>query len=292
MHTVALEFVPPAVDDGPDRVREEVEKALELAAQAGIRDRIAHLMIPGMIEEDPDRPSEMKPRLEPLETWELVRAVAPGMKGICTQVTAFLDESALRERFANLLGGGVDGIVFVGVPRTMADGEGHGVSPVDALSVFRDQVPNRGAILIPTRSEELGRFRFKCSKGANFALTQLLYSDHVVHLLSEFSRESRDRPEILLSFGFVPKIETRVKLIRWLVQDPGNALVEAEHAFIEQLAEASLAEKRLALLDLYKRVVDGVGELGFPMSIHLETPYGFSKAAFETFAEMLDYWAP
>jgi hypothetical protein len=39
-------------------------------------------------------------------------------------------------------------------------------------------------------------------------------------------------------------------------------------------------------------VIDGVGELGFPLSIHLEATYGVSTPAFETFAEMLDFWSP
>ena len=46
------------------------------------------------------------------------------------------------------------------------------------------------------------------------------------------------------------------------------------------------------MVDLYKRVIDGVAELGFPLSIHLEATYGVSGPAFQTFAEMLDYWSP
>ncbi len=46
------------------------------------------------------------------------------------------------------------------------------------------------------------------------------------------------------------------------------------------------------MVDLYKRVIDGVGELGFPLSIHLEATYGVSTPAFSTFAEMLAYWSP
>ena len=34
------------------------------------------------------------------------------------------------------------------------------------------------------------------------------------------------------------------------------------------------------MVDLYKRVIDGVGELGFPLSIHLEATYGVSTPAF------------
>ena len=39
-------------------------------------------------------------------------------------------------------------------------------------------------------------------------------------------------------------------------------------------------------------VIDGVAELGFPLSIHLEAAYGTNKAAFDTFAELLAYWSP
>jgi hypothetical protein len=58
------------------------------------------------------------------------------------------------------------------------------------------------------------------------------------------------------------------------------------------MAAMEPADKRLALLDLYKRVVDGVVDLGFPLSIHLEATYGVSAPAFDTFAEMLSYWSP
>ena len=51
-------------------------------------------------------------------------------------------------------------------------------------------------------------------------------------------------------------------------------------------------DKRQLMLDLYKRVIDGVADLGFPLSIHFEATYGVSGAAFETFAEMLAYWSP
>ena len=52
-------------------------------------------------------------------------------------------------------------------------------------------VGNRGVILIPTREGEQGRFDFKCNQGANFGMTQLLYSDAIVGFLSEFAEEHR-----------------------------------------------------------------------------------------------------
>ncbi|MGB8504339.1 mycobacterial-type methylenetetrahydrofolate reductase, partial [Mycobacterium sp.] len=73
---------------------------------------------------------------------------------------------------------------------------------------------------------------------------------------------------------------------------PGNAAVADEQAFIKKLAGSEAAHKRQLLVDLYKRVIDGVADLGFPLSIHLEATYGVSAAAFDTFVEMLDYWAP
>ena len=57
-------------------------------------------------------------------------------------------------------------------------------------------------------------------------------------------------------------------------------------------AGADPADKRGLIVDLYKRVVDGVAGLGFPISIHFEATYGYSAPAFDTFAEMLAYWSP
>ncbi|MET0454312.1 MAG: mycobacterial-type methylenetetrahydrofolate reductase [Mycobacterium sp.] len=292
LNTIALELVPPNVERGASYAIDEAHKVLQLAAGAGIDGRIRHVMIPGMIEEDGDRPIEMKPKLDVLDYWSIIRPELPNMNGLCTQVTSFLDQQALRGRLTELRDAGFDGIAFVGVPRTMTDGEGEGVAPTDALTMYEDLVPNRGAILIPTRDGERGRFNFKCDQGANYALTQLLYSDTIVDFLTDFAATTEHRPELLLSFGFVPKMETNVGLINWLIQDPGNAAVADEQAFVKRLAAAEPDDKRKQMIDLYKRVVDGVGALGFPISIHFEATYGVSRPAFDTFAEMLDHWAP
>jgi hypothetical protein len=292
LNTIALELVPPNVDRGAAYAVEEAHKVLQLAADAGIDGRIRHVMIPGMIDEDDDRPIEMKPKLDVLEYWSIIKPELAAMNGLCTQVTSFLDQPSLSKRLTDLQDAGFDGIAFVGVPRTMADGEGAGVAPTDALSLYEGVVPNRGAILIPTRDGEQGRFNFKCDQGATYGMTQLLYSDAIVEFLTEFATTTDHRPEILVSFGFVPKMESKVGLINWLIQDPGNAAVAAEQAFVKDLAAADPDDKRKQMLDLYKRVIDGVGGLGFPLSVHFEATYGVSRPAFDTFAEMLAYWAP
>ncbi|OBG52969.1 hypothetical protein A5670_19955 [Mycolicibacterium fortuitum] len=292
LNTIALELVPPTLERGVQYPVDEARKVLALAAETGIEGRIRHVMIPGMIDEDDDRPIEMKPRMDVLDYWNILRPELDGMRGLCTQVTSFLDSEALGKRLTDLSAAGFEGIAFVGVPRTMKDGEGEGVAPTDALSIYADLVPNRGAILIPTREGEQGRFNFKCDQGATYGMTQLLYSDAIVGYLKEFAETTDHRPEILLSFGFVPKMETKVGLINWLIQDPGNEAVASEQAFVSDLAQREPAEKRQLMLDLYKRVIDGVAGLGFPLSIHFEAAYGVSKPAFETFAEMLEYWAP
>jgi hypothetical protein len=292
LNTIALELVPPNAELGREHALDEARKVLEFSKSAGLENRIGHVMIPGMIEEDGDRPVEMKPKMDVLDFWSLIKPQLPGVKGLCTQVTAFMDEPTLRARLGTLVDAEVEGIAFVGVPRTMADGEGGGVAPTDALSLYDQLVANRGAILIPTRDGEQGRFSFKCNQGATYGMTQLLYSDAIVGFLQEFARTSEHRPEILLSFGFVPKVETRVGLINWLIQDQGNAAVAAEQEFVTKLASVDPAEKRKLMVDLYKRVIDGVADLGFPLSIHLEAAYGLSAPAFDTFAELLAYWSP
>jgi len=292
LSTVAIEMVAPNTDRSLPEQLDEARKVARISAETGIADQLGHVMIPGMIDEDDDRPVEMKPKLDVLDYWQLISPELPGVKGLCTQVTAFSDEAELRRRLADLIAAGMEGIAFVGVPRTMVDGEGTGVAPTDALAIYRDLVPNRGAILIPTRAGEVDRFGFKCRQGATYGMTQLLYSDAIVEFLTEFSRVSDHRPEILLSFGFVPKVESRVGLINWLIQDAGNAAVAAEQDFVKALAAAEPADKRRLIVDLYKRVIDGVADLGFPLSIHFEATYGYSAPAFETFADMLAHWSP
>lgn len=292
LNTIALELVPPNAERGAEQALEEARKVRRLSAESGLEGRIRHVMIPGMIAEEDDRPVEMKPKLDVLEFWSMIKPELPGLNGLCTQVTAFMDEPSLRERLTELGAVGMEGIVFVGVPRTMQDGEGSGVAPTDALSIYRELVANRGVIMIPTREGEPGRFEFKCNQGATFALTQLLYSDAIVGFLTDFAKNTDHRPEILLSFGFVPKVESRVGLINWLIQDPGNAAVAEEQAFVKTLAGSEPAQKRRLIVDLYKRIIDGIADLGFPLSIHLEATYGVSAPAFDTFAEMLAYWSP
>ena len=292
LNTVALELVPTNVERGKEQAVEDARKVVQLSADFGLDGRIGHLMMPGLIEEEDDRPIEMKPKLDVLDFWSIIKPELAGIRGLCSQVTAFMDEQALGRRLGQLVGAGIDGIVFVGVPRTMADGEGSGVAPTDALSIYRELVDNRGVILIPTREGEQGRFNFKCDQGATFAQTQLLYSDAIVGFLTEFAKRTEHRPEILMSFGFVPKLEDRVGFVNWLIQDPGNAAVADEQAFVKTLAAGEPAQKRKLMVDLYKRVIDGVVDLGYPLSIHLEATYGNSAPAFETFAELLGYWSP
>ena len=292
LQTIALELVPSNLEDGRDRALEDAHRALRSSLAAGLDGRIGHVMIPGMIEEDGDRPVEMKPKFDVLDFWSIISPELPGVKGLCTQVTSFLDEANLERRLVALRDSGIEGIAFVGVPRTMSDGQGGGVAPTDALSRFDSLVDHRGVILIPTRDDERGRFEFKCKQGATYGMTQLLYSDAIVDFLADFANTTEHRPEILLSFGFVPKLESTVGLINWLIQDPGNAAVAAEQEFVKRLAATEPDDRRGLMLDLYKRVIDGVGELGFPISVHFEATYGVNTPAFETFAAMLEYWSP
>ncbi|GAB3291468.1 mycobacterial-type methylenetetrahydrofolate reductase [Parasphingorhabdus pacifica] len=292
MDTIALELVPPDLDGGVERAVEEGRKVAELSNAYGLTGRIQHVMIPGIIAEDDDRPVDFNPKMDTIDFWKTIQPELGDIKGLCTQVTAFHDEQQLSGRLKDLRSAGMEGITFVGVPRTMTDGQGPGVAPTDALAQYQDIVPNRGSILIPTREGEQGRFNFKCDRGATFAMTQLLYSDAIVDFLKQFAKETPHRPEILLSFGFIPGVESKKKLIDWLIQDPGNRAVEEEQKFVAQVAELPFEERKKQVVDLYKRVIDGVHGLGFPVSVHLEAPYGYNKPAFETFAEMLDYWAP
>src|SRR6478735_11203957 len=102
LNTIALELVPPNVERGREQALEDAEKVLRCSAEAGLAGRVRHVMIPGMIEEDSDRPIEMKPRLDVLEFWNIIKPELRGLKGLCTQVTAFMNEESLRHRLSDL----------------------------------------------------------------------------------------------------------------------------------------------------------------------------------------------
>jgi hypothetical protein len=289
MATIALEFVPPRKSGGAAEAKEDAQKAADLMKQTGIDTSVDTFMYPGMIAEEEDRPVSLEERLDTLPTKQAVDEVVR-KDTIVTQVTAFASQEDLGSRIADLTGAGINRIVFVGVPRTMADGQGPGLAPTDALSAFSEQVPGRGIIFIPTRDSEKPRFEAKATSGANFALTQLLYSPHVVDVMASIDLPD-PKPEILLSFGYVPKSESKVGLINWLIKDETDA-ARAEMDEVARIAPMDFAEKKRTLLDIYKRITDQARKLDFPLGVHLEAPYGFSKPAFETFAEMLDYWNP
>ncbi|WP_275793123.1 mycobacterial-type methylenetetrahydrofolate reductase [Prescottella equi] len=289
LRTVALELAP------PERTASAVEAARAVAERChehGLLERLGHVLVPGIIPEDGARPVPLTPRMDILDVWTALRPALAPVSGLCTQVTVFETESALADRVRKLVGAGMDGVVFVGKPHGSPVADTPGPTPQEALTRFRGQVAHRGVVLMPTRRGELDRFETKCAHGATFALTQMLYSDRIVGFLRAFAARSEHRPEILLSFGFVPGVETRVRLIDWLLHDDGNADVAPEQAFVARLAARSPQRRRTDLVDLYRRILDGVGGLGFPLSVHLEAPYGLSDSACETFSALLDHWSP
>lgn len=289
MSIIALEFVPPNAADGADRARAEATRAREGMRKTGIADRVNALLIPGMIPEESDRPVPLEEKLDPLEVRRQTAEILP-LECIVTQVTAFSSMEALGERLGALGAAGIRRVVFVGVPRTLADGEGPGVPPTEALDRFRAEVPHRGVILIPTRLDEKPRFEAKLRAGANFALTQMLFSDCIADLLPTLELGD-ERPEILLSFGYVPKAEARVGLIRWLIRD-GTDAARREMDWVAEICEQPFARKRDALVEVYKRATDRARESGLPLGVHFECPYGFSPYAFEVFGAMLEHWTP
>src|ERR1700728_5261330 len=109
LNTVALEVVPPNVDRVRQQAVEEAHKVVQLSAQSGISGRIGHVMMPGLIEEEDDRPVEMKPKLDVLDFWSIIKPELTGVRGLCSQVTAFMDERGLRQRLGDLGGGGIGG---------------------------------------------------------------------------------------------------------------------------------------------------------------------------------------
>ena len=53
----------------------------------------------------------MKPKLDVLDFWSIIKPELPGVNGLCTQVTAFMDEATLRQRLTDLCAAGMEGVV-------------------------------------------------------------------------------------------------------------------------------------------------------------------------------------
>lgn len=289
MSTVALEFVPPDLARGPNHARETAERVRELLVAEGIFDRVNALLLPGMIHEDADRPIPLEPKLDVLDLDREIREILDA-QSIVTQVTAFSSTAELDARMDALRASGIQRAVFVGVPRTLADGQGPGLTPADALRRYRDRLQSCGVVMIPTRTSEAARFQEKVSAGANLALTQMLFSDLTARVLADVQVEG-PRPEILLSFGYVPKVEERVGLIRWLIRDSTEE-AQNEMEIVAKLAGMSFPAKKAMLVDLFQRVTEGVARTGFPAGLHFECPYDFNRYAIEVFHAMLDVWTP
>lgn len=287
--TVALEIVPPIIERGGALMVEEALKVRALLLQTGLAVRVNTILVPQLVPEDDGRPIALQPRLDPLE----VRHAFSGClraSFILSQVTVHSPASVLTERVGLLQSSGVERIIFVGAPRQGGRGLA-GPSPEAALAAFRDTVPSMGVILIPTRIGEKERFLRKLEAGAGFAVTQLLFSSHIVHFLREMAAYPF-RPEILLSFGYVPRAEIEKGLLRWLIRDDKSPFVDQENDRVLKLAGLPVEQRRAALVAMYKGVVQEAAGLGFPLGVHFECPYGVSLQALETFASMLEAWAP
>lgn len=287
--TIALEVVPPSVSGGRELAIQETDRLKTLLDKSGLTNTINTLLIPQIISEDGDRPIPLDQKIDPLDFQNVLKKQLP-ISFILTQVTVFTPLEGLMERLERIRSAGVQRVVFVGVPRVFDQKDLVGQFPSEAINTFRSLIPSRGVILIPTRPDEEKRLQSKLDAGANFVLTQLLFSDQIVSFLSNWDA-TVVKPEIVLSFGYVPRFELKVGLMRWLIRDisPG-AQIDSDN--IEKTAGLTFKSKKLFLLELYKRVTDGALKTGFPLGVHFECPYGISEPALETFGEMLDFWSP
>lgn len=290
MPTRCLALPPPPSTLGLVGAQQRAAEVREKLASSGLGERIDTFFIPMVIQEDSFRPSALDPAIDPLDFQQALAAELPH-RAIVTQVTPFNPVAELERRVERALWQNIERMVFVGIPREVDPADLTGLFPDQALSYFHLVVPSRGVIMIPTRTGEPERFGRKVRAGATFAITQLIYSDAVVSFLRRLPREMRAETEFILSFGYIPGIEAQNGLIRWLIQD-NPPEVQAEMKWVAETARMHFEQRKHRVVDVYKRVVDGVTGLGIQPSINFEAPYGLSKGALEMFNEMLDIYAP
>ncbi len=289
MSSIAIELVPAAKTGGEEATRKEGRTVREKLEKAGILNDINTVMIPQVISEDEFRPVELEEKLDPIETKRYLSESLP-VDYIATQVTVYSPMEDLRKRAERLRSEGINRVIFVGAPRVENE-QMIGPTPPEAISGLKDIIPSCGVILIPTRESEVDRFSAKVDAGANFGNSQLLFSDYMTTFLGDLSQKTDKRPEVMLTFAYVPKAEAKVGLFEWMIWDE-QPQVEKEIEFVKSIAEKPFKEKKEKLVDLYKRVIDGAHQYDFPIGVQFSIPYGLSGPAFETYSEMLEVWSP
>ena len=218
MATIALELVPTAKAGGETQARQEAQKVKKQLEEHGLENIINTILVPQIVQEDGDRPVPITEKLAPEEFYRSIQSILP-KDFILTQVTAFTPRDALEAHIRRLRADGIERVVFVGVPRVFDPATVVGPSPAELIAQLGAAVPSRGIILIPTRPGEVDRCVAKLEAGATFAVTQLLFSHHIVTFLRQLAARTSLRPEIVLSFGYVPKLERQRGLIQWLIRD-------------------------------------------------------------------------
>lgn len=289
MASIALELVPAAKTNGRETTLKEVRTVREKLEKAGILNEINTVMIPQVISEDEFRPVELEAKLDPIEAKRYMSEVLP-VDYIATQVTVYTPMEQLRERARALQNEGINRVIFVGAPRVENE-RMVGPTPPEAISGVKDIIPSCGVILIPTRESEVDRFAAKVNAGATFGNSQLLFSDYMGTFLGDLAQKTDERPEIMLTFGYVPKAETKVGLFEWMIWDE-QPVVRDEIEFVKNIADKPFKQKKEQLVDLYKRVIDSAHKQDFPLGVQFSIPYGISGPAFETFSAMLEVWSP
>ena len=142
--------------------------------------------------EDGDRPVEMKPKLDVLDFWSIIKPNCP-VSTVCARRSP---RSSARMRCARAT-------TARATPRSRhrrssgcrATERRRGARAWPHRTRCRSSTtwcPTEAAILIPTREGEQGRFNFKCATVARHLrrMTQLLYSDAIVGFLYGVRRDS------------------------------------------------------------------------------------------------------
>ncbi|MEF8833775.1 MAG: mycobacterial-type methylenetetrahydrofolate reductase [Halofilum sp. (in: g-proteobacteria)] len=289
MKTISLATPPPPRAQGFEGGFEQARDLRERLAGSRLGEALDTLFVPMIIDEDSFRPGEFVEHEDPLDYQAALSHELPRLETIVAQVTPFTATTELDQRVTRAREQSIERMVFVGVPREFDASEVVGLYPDQALNHFRDRLAGRGVITIPARDNERDRLGAKVRSGANFAITQLLYSDAIIDIARALVHEFEQPPELILSFGYVPAIEADNGLIRWLIEAPNAA---DEMQWVTDLANRTRDERREQLVELYRRITDRVREAGLRPGVNFEAPYGLSRGAIETFEAMLDVYDP
>ncbi len=220
-----------------------------------------------------------------LDVWTALRPALAPVSVWAPRSTVFETESALADRVRKLVGAGMDGVVFV-ANRTGPRSRHAGAHATGGAHPLPGPGRARGVVLMPQTPGELDRFETS-ARTRDVRAHPKLYSDRIVGFRPRLRRPLRTPPGDFVVVRASSPASRGGSPLDWLLHDERqtptwhrSSIRRAPRREVTAAAPAPTSWTSTVGSSTRRRP-------RFPLSVHLEAPYGLSDSACETFSALL-----